>query len=232
MLPDIIIDRQQEIEQLCRTHHVRRLELFGSAATGEWDPERSDLDFLVKFDSEAPWTTQFDLEDALRQLFDRSVDLVNDHEFPNPYFRQAVEESRTHLWGDYRPATSRNGAHMSKSRALKYLWDIQQEADYLARLSSDLSFDEMMSSEHLIRSVPQSLTRIGEALNHLSDRDEATAERITDYRGYVNLRHILVHQYTKIDWDKIWRTVTKEVPLLVREVDALIAELDPTSDSA
>lgn len=232
MLPAIIIDHRREIDALCRAHYVRRLELFGSAATEGWDPASSDLDFLVKFEAEAQFTTHGDLEDALRQLFERDVDLIFDGEFRNPYFRQAVEESRTHLWGDYRPASPRNGARVSTSRALKYLWDVQQEADYLARLSSDVSFDEMMSSEHLIRSVPQSLTRIGEALNHLAERDKATAERVTDYRGYVNLRNILVHQYTRIDWDKVWQTVTEEIPLLVREVDELIAELDPGEDSS
>ena len=232
MLPAIITDRKREIDELCRAHHVRRLELFGSAATGDWDPARSDLDFLVKFNAEAPFTTHGDLEDALRSLFERDVDLIFDGSFSNPYLRQAVEESRTHLWGDHRPARPRNGVRVSKSRALKYLWDVQQEADYLTRLSSDVSRTEMMESEHLVRSVPQSLTTIGEALNNLAEQDQAIAERITGHRGYVGMRNILVHQYMRIDWDQVWHTVTKEIPVLVREVDELIAELDPQQEDA
>src|ERR1700735_4649132 len=38
------------LPELCRRFHVRRLDLFGSAATGQnFDPVRSDLDLLVSF---------------------------------------------------------------------------------------------------------------------------------------------------------------------------------------
>ena len=227
MLPAIITERKREIDELCRAHHVRRLELFGSAATGEWDPANSDLDFLVSFSLEHPWAERRSLEEAFEKLFARDVDLIRDREFRNPYFRQSVELSRTHLWGDHRPVNPRTGARVSKSRTLKHLWDVQQEADYLTRLSSDVSLKEMVASEHLVRSVPQSLTTIGEALNNLAEHDKAVAERITGYRGYVGMRNILVHQYMRIDWDQVWHTVTKEVPVLACEVDELIAELDP-----
>ena len=42
-----IAQYRDELEELCRRYHVRRLELFGSAASGEFNPEHSDLDFLV-----------------------------------------------------------------------------------------------------------------------------------------------------------------------------------------
>ena len=49
MLP-LIHARREEVAELCRRFHVRRLEVFGSAARGDFDPERSDVDFLVEFD--------------------------------------------------------------------------------------------------------------------------------------------------------------------------------------
>ena len=42
------------LRALCRSFGVRRLDLFGSAATGRFDPARSDLDFLVEFESMPP----------------------------------------------------------------------------------------------------------------------------------------------------------------------------------
>src|SRR5260370_10922073 len=42
------------IAELCRRFDVRRLDLFGSAATGPFDPARSDLDFLVEFEEMPP----------------------------------------------------------------------------------------------------------------------------------------------------------------------------------
>ncbi|MGN6033725.1 MAG: nucleotidyltransferase family protein, partial [Thermomicrobiales bacterium] len=43
----LIQDNVQEIRALCERFDVRRLELFGSAATGRFDPAHSDIDFLV-----------------------------------------------------------------------------------------------------------------------------------------------------------------------------------------
>jgi predicted nucleotidyltransferase len=47
---DAIQLRREELRALCRRFHVRRLDLFGSAARGDFDPERSDVDFLVEFE--------------------------------------------------------------------------------------------------------------------------------------------------------------------------------------
>ncbi|HZZ63539.1 MAG TPA: nucleotidyltransferase domain-containing protein [Roseiarcus sp.] len=48
MLP-LIAERRSEIADICRRFGVRRLAVFGSAARGrDFDPARSDLDFLVE----------------------------------------------------------------------------------------------------------------------------------------------------------------------------------------
>lgn len=101
MVISIVEDRSDEIAEICRRHHVQRLCLFGSAATGAWDPETSDLDFLVTFDPAAAVTYVGDfarLQAALNQLFARQVDLVIDRDFTRPGFRTSVERSRTLLY--------------------------------------------------------------------------------------------------------------------------------------
>jgi predicted nucleotidyltransferase len=79
MIADISSHRE-ELRELCHRFHVRRLDLFGSAARGDFVPARSDLDFLVKFDSRAPEAlllrTFFRFKESLEALFCRSVDLV------------------------------------------------------------------------------------------------------------------------------------------------------------
>ena len=227
MLPAIIRDHQQEIDSLCLTHHVRRLELFGSAATGGWDPERSDLDFLVSFRLEHPWEERRALEQAFEKLFARDVDLIREREFENPYFRQSVENSRTHLWGEPRPSIPQNGARVRTNPALKYLWDIRREIGYLRNTIAGLNLDTVLSNMTLLRSLQMHLMIIGEALNQLSSRDPAMFERISNASGYVGQRNVLIHQYTELDWEEIWRSVQQEIPILAEEVDALIAELDP-----
>ena len=227
MLPAIITDRKREIDELCRAHHVRRLELFGSAATGDWDPARSDLDFLVSFRLEHPWAERRALEEAFAKLFARNVDLIRDREFGNPYFRRSVELSRMHLWGEARPAHARNGARVKTSQGLKYLWDIRREIGYLHNTIVGLDLDAVQSNMTLLRSLQMHLMIIGEALNQLSSRDPDVFERISDASGYVGQRNVLIHRYGELDWNEIWRSVQEEIPKLAAEVDALLAEMDP-----
>jgi predicted nucleotidyltransferase len=85
-----------EIPDLCRRYGVARLELFGSAAGEEFDPQRSDLDFLVEFDAEPSrlFDRYFGLKEALERLYGRRVDLVTAGSLRNRYFIEAVNQSR------------------------------------------------------------------------------------------------------------------------------------------
>ena len=97
----LLAEHIEGLAELCRRHQVQRLDLFGSATSGQFDPLTSDLDFLVTFQPNAQvgYTgTFFQLKDELERLFERPVDLVFDIEFRNPHFRAAVEESRTPLY--------------------------------------------------------------------------------------------------------------------------------------
>ena len=87
-----------ELEALCRRFDVRRLELFGSAATGQDRPGKSDLDFLVEFGplpSGGYSDAYFGLLESLEELFGRPVDLVVPSAIRNPYFLKSIEETRT-----------------------------------------------------------------------------------------------------------------------------------------
>ena len=78
MIADISRHRA-ELQALCRRFRVRRLEVFGSAARGDdFDPARSDIDFLVEFAAEADDLARFvDFKEALEALLARRVDLID-----------------------------------------------------------------------------------------------------------------------------------------------------------
>jgi predicted nucleotidyltransferase len=92
-----------EIADLCRRFHVVRLDVFGSAARGsDFDPERSDVDFLVEFDraAKAPrFAAFFELQDELARLLGRKVDLVMEGSVLNPYVRASIERAREPVYG-------------------------------------------------------------------------------------------------------------------------------------
>jgi len=92
-----IIDPQlAEVSALCRRYGVRKLVLFGSATTDAFDPQTSDIDFLIDLtdEGESLFHRYFDLKDALEALFGREVDLVMVDALKNPYFIESVNKSR------------------------------------------------------------------------------------------------------------------------------------------
>ncbi len=77
----IVEERMTEVATLCEKYGVKRLDLFGSAAGDGFDPEASDLDFVVSFERRDPpglFDRYFGLNEDLEGLFGRKVDLVTE----------------------------------------------------------------------------------------------------------------------------------------------------------
>ena len=86
--PGIAIPLEQ-ITDLCRRHHIRRLSLFGSVLREDFRPE-SDVDVLVEFEpGRTPGFGFFGIQQELSELLGRPVDL-NTPGFLSDYFRDEV----------------------------------------------------------------------------------------------------------------------------------------------
>jgi predicted nucleotidyltransferase len=76
---------------------VRRLEVFGSICTDEFDAERSDVDFLVEYPPDyefGPWLKRYlELKEQLEQVLGRPVDLVMTGAVRNRRFAQSIDET-------------------------------------------------------------------------------------------------------------------------------------------
>lgn len=86
------------IVKLCREFGVERLELFGSAATEEFDPERSDVDFLVFYPDGydfGHWLARFqEFQAALASAVGKDVDLVMESALKNRWFEREAAKTR------------------------------------------------------------------------------------------------------------------------------------------
>jgi hypothetical protein len=96
----VLENHRVELAELCRRFGVRRLDVFGSASTGAFDPARSDLDFLVEFDADPAhlFDRYFALKESLEALYGRRVDLVTAGSLRNPYFIEAVNNTRQPMY--------------------------------------------------------------------------------------------------------------------------------------
>lgn len=93
-----MVDR---IVELCRRHGVTSLYLVGSAASGRFDPNRSDYDFLVEFPKgvEKGWDgPYFKLFLELQAMLGRPVDLIELPNVRNPFLRASLERTKQMLY--------------------------------------------------------------------------------------------------------------------------------------
>ncbi len=97
----IITENREKIAELCRTHHVRRLSVFGSAVRDDFNPECSDVDLLVEFalDDHLRYAPNFfSLQRSLTTLFGREVDLIVEGAVRNPFILHNVEAQKELLY--------------------------------------------------------------------------------------------------------------------------------------
>jgi uncharacterized protein len=101
-MQDIIFQKSDHLEQLCRKHKVLELYVFGSVVSNSFN-EKSDIDFLVYFDANIPLLeysdNYFELKFALEDLFGRKIDLVEGHALRNKYFIQEVNGTKIKIYG-------------------------------------------------------------------------------------------------------------------------------------
>lgn len=97
----IIKEKLDGLALICRKYHVRQLELFGSAVGKDFDPDESDLDFLVEFEDLQPGEyadAYFGLLEGLEELFNRRIDLIMLSAVKNKYFLQNIQATRTVIY--------------------------------------------------------------------------------------------------------------------------------------
>ncbi|MDE6288417.1 MAG: nucleotidyltransferase domain-containing protein, partial [Muribaculaceae bacterium] len=93
----------QNIIELCKRFHVRKLWVFGSVLTNRFHKD-SDVDLCVDFDKEKIDIFDyadnfFDFQYAMEDLFGRKVDITEDAAVRNPYFRAELNKTRQLIYG-------------------------------------------------------------------------------------------------------------------------------------
>ena len=89
------------IQYLCENHGVDKIYLFGSILGSSFN-DKSDIDFLVRFkniDLLKYADNYFDLKFSLENLLNRHVDLLEEQSLKNPFFLDAINESKKLIYG-------------------------------------------------------------------------------------------------------------------------------------
>ncbi|WP_433674509.1 nucleotidyltransferase family protein [Microbacterium gorillae] len=95
----VVLDAEA-IRRACERYGVARLRVFGSVLTDQFNPQTSDIDFLVTFQPEREnlFHDYFDLKFELERIVGRGVDLVVERSVRNPFFKAAAFGSAQELY--------------------------------------------------------------------------------------------------------------------------------------
>ena len=228
----IVSERKQDLARLCEERRVERLDVFGSAVTGDFDPETSDLDFLVTFQESAAdgdaFKRQIGLQDALEALFGRKVDVVPERSITNEYFRANVEDTREPIYPNSENPPRINGrgdkAVITRRVQCSLLRNIVENAELIREYTAGKTLRDYLRDVELQGAVERRYLTIGESVAQLAKRAPAVAERISNHQKIIGFGKFLLHRYREIDNEKVWTHTVEDLPTLHREARALLAE--------
>src|SRR5687768_421113 len=105
---------------------------------------------------------------------------------------------------------------------LRHMLDAATEALEFAgdRIKEDLDSDRMFAL-----ALVKLIEIIGEAANRVSPEGRASLADIP-WRDVVSMRNVLVHGYFDIDLDRVWDTVTDDLPPLIEALKGLPRGVD------
>lgn len=93
----LIKEKHTDFVDLCRSHKVSKFYAFGSSITDHFDPNKSDIDIVIKVDIDDPLDrgdTLLSLWDKLEALFKRKVDLLTEDSIRNPYLKANINRTK------------------------------------------------------------------------------------------------------------------------------------------
>jgi uncharacterized protein with HEPN domain len=113
---------------------------------------------------------------------------------------------------------------MSRSAA-DLLTDIRTACELIQQFTTGRGLPDYTADAQLRSAVERQFIVTGEALAQLERLDPAVVAPITDYRKVIAFRNILVHGYSTIDDHIVWSVIQSHLPVLRREVEAVMVSL-------
>jgi uncharacterized protein len=93
---NLIENYKSQIIELCDTHKVKELYLFGSILTDKFN-DSSDIDMLIQFHQVELleyFDNYMDLKEKLEEVLKRQVDLLENQAIRNPIFRKVIDREK------------------------------------------------------------------------------------------------------------------------------------------
>lgn len=110
-----------------------------------------------------------------------------------------------------------------------WMWDIQQAAGRVRRFLGGHDLQSYRSDELVRSAVERQFEILGEAMAQLAKHSPELAAAIPHWRDVIAFRNLLIHGYSKIDDERVWRIAQIDLPPLVQAVERLLDAPAPGS---
>ena len=104
-----------------------------------------------------------------------------------------------------------------------FLTDIVKNAELVSRFISSVTRLEFHQDEMRHMAVEKGIERIGEAMKNISEVIKQKYPNV-NWSGFPKMRDRTAHGYWSVDYDIVWDTAIKEIPILHEQVAEILAQ--------
>jgi uncharacterized protein with HEPN domain len=109
-----------------------------------------------------------------------------------------------------------------------YLLDILLAARRSREFITGLTREAIKESKLHQDAIMRTLEIIGEAAGKVSQETKNAHPEIP-WNDLIGMRNRLIHEYFRIDLEKVWDTVQKDIPALITLIEPLVPPKEPSS---
>ena len=111
------------------------------------------------------------------------------------------------------------------SRDKGRLEDIKQYAHNVVTIIDGITFEDFVGDIRLYYSVMKNIEVVGEAANMLT-KDFKEQHPELPWRQIIKMRNVLVHGYAQVSDVDLWETATKDIKVLLGQVESYLSNVD------
>ena len=203
-------------QTLAERFGVASVHLFGSVARDRATPA-SDVDILVGFDGPATMRRIADTEEYLKKLLGRPVDLVT--------HRELKKELRPYIEAEAIDVSEENPV-MPGPEPPPREWRFRIEnmigfCERVLEFTAGMEEADFFSNSVVNSAVLHNMALMGNAAQHVPEGIRTNYPGIP-WVSMIELGDHVVHDYNRIDHDRVWGVVRDDIPALLPQLRELL----------